>query len=116
VGLSELLKHSVVWLQDVFMELGTLTKSNLGLLQRWITGQMVPVNRKFKTMLEAKLPPFCMAGNNCMEYSNDSGSMKRRLAIFDFAYKVERPDFKTSRRSCSETCRGSCGRPTWPTY
>jgi hypothetical protein len=53
---------------------------------------MVPVNRKFKTMIEVRLPPVCLAGNNAVEYSNDSGSMSRRLTIFDFPFKVANPD------------------------
>lgn len=52
-------------------------------------------------MKEARLPPLCLSGNNVMEYSNDMGSMMRRLAIIGFEYMVHKPDplFKSKLES-----------------
>lgn len=70
----------------------------------------MPVNRKHQVMKEARLPPLCLSGNTVMNYSNDMGSMMRRLAIFGFEYMVQRPDplFKSKLES-------EAGRILWKT-
>jgi len=79
--------------------IGPEIKANLSLeqaeFQSMISGESVQVNTKFKMAHSVKFNvPGMLAGNEVMQYTDNSGSITRRLAVFPFNFKVKKGDTK----------------------
>ena len=81
-------------LYDKFLIIAPEVKGNFGLeqteFQSMISGEEISVAGKHKTARTVKWDvPIIMAGNQCPDYADNSGSIERRLILFEFAKAVK---------------------------
>jgi hypothetical protein len=83
--------------------IGPEIKKNLALeqseFQSMVTGEKVSVNEKYKTAYSMIFDvPGMLAGNEMPEYSDNSGSIARRVVGYPFNYKVLKGDTKLGQK------------------
>jgi len=72
--------------------------------QSMVSGESMSINEKYKTAypLERWVVPGIMAGNELPSFSDNAGSIARRLVVFRFDKKVTRGDTKLGEKIASE--------------
>ena len=96
-------KFGLSALKDKFLFIAPEIKGNIGLeqcdFQTIISGEDTSVPEKFKTAAAVKWEvPGAMAGNEPPEYSDNQGSISRRLIVFNFGNKVKRGDTQLGKK------------------
>lgn len=96
-------KFGLSSLADKKIFIGPEIKGNLGLeqaeFQSMISGEDIQINTKFKQAHSQvwKIPGM-LAGNEVPQYTDNSGSITRRIAVFPFDYKVQKGDTKLGQK------------------
>lgn len=93
-------KFGLSALVDKKIFIGPEIKGNLALeqaeFQSMITGEFVQVNTKFKQAKSQRFKaPGMLAGNELPNYTDNAGSMTRRVVVFPFNYKVRKGEGDT---------------------
>ncbi len=93
-------KFGLSALVDKKVFIGPEIKGNLSLeqaeFQSIITGEMVQVNTKFKQARSQRFrAPGMLAGNELPNYTDNAGSMTRRVVVYPFNYKVRKGEGDT---------------------
>lgn len=75
--------------------------------QSLVSGEAMSINEKYKTAyaIERWTAPGIMAGNELPSFSDNAGSIARRLVVFRFDRKVQRGDTKLGEKIASEMGR-----------
>lgn len=100
-------KFGLSALKDKLMFIAPEIKGNIGLeqcdFQTIISGEDTSVPEKFKTAQSVKWSvPGAMAGNEPPEYSDNQGSISRRIVVFNFKKKVKKGDTQLGRKLLRE--------------
>ena len=96
-------KFGLSALKDKLLFIAPEIKGNIGLeqcdFQTIISGEDTSVAEKFKTAASVKWDvPGAMAGNEAPGYSDNAGSIARRLIVFLFPLKVKRGDTQLGKK------------------
>jgi hypothetical protein len=75
--------------------------------QSIVSGEAMSINEKYKTAFSIQrwTAPGIMAGNELPSFSDNAGSIARRLVVFRFDRKVQRGDTKLGAKIASEMAR-----------
>lgn len=100
-------KFGLAALKDKFLFIGPEIKGNLALeqteFQSIITGEDVQIAEKHKNAYNVVwYVPGILAGNEVPSYTDNSGSVSRRLLIFKFNRKVEKGDHRLGKKLLKE--------------
>lgn len=100
-------KFGLAALKDKFLFIAPEIKGNLGLeqcdFQTIISGEDTSVAEKFKTASSSRWTvPGAMAGNEAPGYTDNQGSIARRMVVFNFSKKVTKGDTQLGRKLLNE--------------
>lgn len=100
-------KFGLSAIKDKLLFIAPEIKGNIGLeqcdFQTIISGEDTSVAEKFKTASSVKwVVPGLMAGNEAPGYSDNQGSVSRRLVVFSFDKKVRKGDTQLGKKLLKE--------------
>lgn len=100
-------KFGLSALEDKFLFIGPEIKGNLSLeqseFQSLISGEDLQIAKKMKTAQSVvwKVPGF-LAGNEVPSYTDNAGSISRRLLVYKFDKKVQKGDTRLGKKLAKE--------------